>query len=180
MLVFEKLSHGKCSGKCAPSWESAFTLNFTQTDCVLCSWGATCEEIMQFNMGAIVTLISAINSSFFMFCFSVTRMPFSSRIVLQRGSTLSLISTVWMEIETILGGFSLRMLAGGPPVGAEWSGRSDGWMDGPGSCFSFFSPLLCWFWMAVSGFKTPPSYVDPPLLHPHWKPSAVGAKGTNT
>lgn len=44
------------------------------------------------------TFISAINSSFFMFCFSVTRMPFSSRIVLQRGSTLSLISTEVMEI----------------------------------------------------------------------------------
>lgn len=44
------------------------------------------------------TFISAINSSFFMFCFSVTRMPFSSRMALQRGSTLSLISTEVMEI----------------------------------------------------------------------------------
>lgn len=53
-------------------------------DCTLCN--------------AARTFISAINSSFFMFCFSVTRIPFSSRMALQRGSTLSLISTEVMEI----------------------------------------------------------------------------------
>lgn len=51
------------------------------------------------------TFNSAISSSFFMFCFSVTRMPFSSRIALQRGSTLSLISTVLMEMGAIFGLF---------------------------------------------------------------------------
>lgn len=47
------------------------------------------------------TRISAINASFVMFCFSVTRMPFSSRIDLQRASTLSLIRTVLTEIGAI-------------------------------------------------------------------------------
>lgn len=39
--------------------------------------------------------------------FSVTRMPFSSRMALQRGSTLSLINTVWMEIGAMIEGVFL-------------------------------------------------------------------------
>lgn len=53
----------------------------------------------------ILTLISAISSFFCMLCFSVTRMPFSSRMLLQRGSTLSLMRTFLMEMGGILEGF---------------------------------------------------------------------------
>lgn len=42
------------------------------------------------------TWISAINSSLLIACFSVTSMPFSCRIVLQHGSTLSLIKTLFI------------------------------------------------------------------------------------
>lgn len=69
------------------------------------------------NKRPALTPISAINSSFFMFCFSVTRMPFSSRIALQRGSTLSLISTDLMEVGAILGFFSVGLRMRGSRLG---------------------------------------------------------------
>lgn len=103
---------------------------------------------------AITTFISAINSSLVMFCFSVTRMPFSSRIVLQRGSTLSLISTVLMEIGAILV-FSLRV-ARWWATGGCWVIWEKRWMDGSGSCFFFlFFFSFCRFWMVVSDLRRP-------------------------
>lgn len=109
---------------------------------------------------AITTFISAINSSLVMFCFSVTRMPFSSRIALQRGSTLSLISTVLMEIGAILV-FSLRV-ARWWATGGCWVIWEKRWMDGSGSCFFFLFFFLLPVLNGRLWFKTPPFYVDPP------------------
>lgn len=98
------------------------------------------------------TLISAISSSFFMFCFSVTRMPCSSRIALHRGSTLSLINTVLTEIGAILE-LSVRvpLVLGRELVMNEWS-------DG-----GLFACLLVLYGYLRK--KTAPSNVNPPLVH---------------
>lgn len=89
------------------------------------------------------TLISAISSSFFMLVFSVTRMPFSSRMLLHRGSTLSLIRTVLMEMGAMLE-LSLQLDR------SNWW-----WMAEVGELF--FSPVcLSLVFSGYLGFETAP------------------------
>ena len=89
------------------------------------------------------TLISASSSSFFMFCFSVTRMPFSSRMALQRGSTLSLINTLLMQIGAILGACApgLCSLVSETGVGCLREVMMDTGSSFPSAGFEWFSRI---------------------------------------